>query len=207
MFKEANTEGDSSPAEADSPKVQERTSEELELLVNELDAATTAVADDSNRMRKVLESRIIQDEEKMGKLEEELKNAIIQSEEAHMKHDEVAKKVRQVEGEVERTEEKEKIGEIRIQELEKDLRVVENNQKSLEMSVEKANQREASYKEQIKTLSVKLKQVESRVEISEKFALKLQTEVIVKKIYIPSLLLDFLVANLLLLTQLKLCLI
>merc|ERR1711990_730760 len=39
---------------------------------NKLDKAATA-GDDSDRMRKVLENRVIQDEERMGKLEEELK--------------------------------------------------------------------------------------------------------------------------------------
>merc|ERR1711992_94674 len=41
---------------------------------NKLDKAATA-GDDSDRTRKVLENRAIQDEERMGKLEEELKNA------------------------------------------------------------------------------------------------------------------------------------
>merc|ERR1711972_340418 len=41
---------------------------------NKLDKAATA-ADDSDRMRKVLENRATQDEERMGKLEEELKSA------------------------------------------------------------------------------------------------------------------------------------
>merc|ERR1711990_1116977 len=43
--------------------------------------AATA-ADDSDRMRKVLESRANQDEERMGKLEEELKAARTQAEDA-----------------------------------------------------------------------------------------------------------------------------
>ena len=188
MFKEANTEGDSSPAEADSPKVQERTSEELELLVNELDAATTAVDDDSDCMRTVLESRIIQDEERIGKLEEELRNVKRKSEEADMKRDKVAKKVRQVEREVERTEERERVGEQRIEDLEETLRVAENNKKSLEMSEQKANEKVNRHKEDIKTLSARMKQAESRTEILEESVQKLQTKVILQEIYIPSFL-------------------
>merc|ERR1711879_885976 len=53
---------------------------------NKLDKAATA-GDDSDRMRKVLENRAIQDEERMGKLEEELKNARNQAEEAHCHHE------------------------------------------------------------------------------------------------------------------------
>merc|ERR1712038_1156552 len=57
---------------------------------NKLDKAATA-GDDSDRMRKVLENRAIQDEERMGKLEEELKNARNQAEEADKQYDEVQK--------------------------------------------------------------------------------------------------------------------
>merc|ERR1712203_1344276 len=53
---------------------------------NKLDKAATA-GDDSDRMRKVLENRAIQDEERMGKLEEELKNARNQAEEADKQYD------------------------------------------------------------------------------------------------------------------------
>merc|ERR1711978_869609 len=111
-------------------------------------------------MRKVLESRAQQDEERMAKLEEELKGARYQ-----------------VEGELERTEERAETGEIKIIELEEELRVVANNLKSLEVSEEKANQREASYKEQIKTLTAKLKQAEARAEFAERSVQKLQKEV------------------------------
>merc|ERR1712173_201404 len=103
---------------------------------NKLDKAATA-GDDSDRMRKVLENRAIQDEERMGKLE----------------------------------------GELKIIELEEELRVVATNLKSLEVSEDKANQREASYKEQIKTLTAKLKQAEARAEFAERSVQKLQKEV------------------------------
>merc|ERR1712112_283639 len=53
--------------------------DKLLLASQKLDKAATA-ADDSDRMRKVLESRANQDEERMGKLEEELKAARNQAE-------------------------------------------------------------------------------------------------------------------------------
>merc|ERR1711913_243570 len=46
--------------------------DKLLLATQKLDKAATA-ADDSDRMRKVLESRAVQDEERMTKLEEELR--------------------------------------------------------------------------------------------------------------------------------------
>jgi chromosome segregation ATPase len=113
--------------------------DKLLLATQKLDKAATA-AGDSARMRKVLESRALQDEERMGKLEEELNGARNQAEDADKKYDEIAKRLQQVEGELERAEERAEVGEIKIVKLEEELRVV-------------ANQREVSYKEQIKTLS------------------------------------------------------
>ena len=150
--------------------------DKLLLATQKLDKAATA-ADDSDRMRKVLEARAVQDEERMGKLEEELKGARNQAEDADKKYDEVQKRLQQVESELERAEERAETGEMKIIELEEELRVVANNLKSLEVSEEKSNQRESSYKEQIKSLTAKLKQAEARAEFAEKSVQKLQTEV------------------------------
>merc|ERR1712209_302873 len=108
---------------------------------------------------------------------EELKAVRTQAEDADKKYDEVQKKLVQTEADLERTEERAEVGEIKIVELEEELRVVANNLKSLEVSEEKANQREASNKEQIKTLTAKLKQAEARAEFAEKSVQKLQKEV------------------------------
>merc|ERR1712154_750120 len=59
----------------------EKCEDKLLQATNKLDKAATA-ADDSDRMRKVLENRAVQDEERMSKLEEELKSARNQAEEA-----------------------------------------------------------------------------------------------------------------------------
>merc|ERR1719462_409943 len=141
----------------------ENTEDRLLLASQKLDKAATAV-DDSDRMRKVLESRAVQDEEMMAKLEEELKEVRNQAEDADKKYDEVARKLLQVEADLERAE----VGETKILELEEELRVVANNLRSLEVSEEKANVREKSYKEQIKALTSKLKQAEARAEFAEK---------------------------------------
>merc|ERR1711988_1048531 len=103
----------------------EKCEDKLLVATNKLDKAATA-ADDSDRMRKVLENRAIQDEERMGKLEEELKSARNQAEEADRKYEEVQKRLQQVEGDLERAEERAETGEIII-ELEEELRVVANN--------------------------------------------------------------------------------
>merc|ERR1711885_60584 len=66
--------------------------DKLLLATQKLDKSATA-ADDSDRMRKVLESRAQQDEERMAKLEEELKDARNQAEDADKKYDEVQKRL------------------------------------------------------------------------------------------------------------------
>merc|ERR1711982_130147 len=112
----------------------EKCEDKLLIATNKLDKAATA-GDDSDRMRKVLENRAVQAEERA------------------------------------------ETGEMKIIELEEELRVVATNLKSLEVSEDKANQGEASYKEQIKSLTAKLKQAEARAEFAERSVQKLQKEV------------------------------
>merc|ERR1712211_111236 len=132
--------------------------------VAKLDKAATA-ADDSERARKVFQSKADEDEKRITGLEKELKEAREKAEAADAHYDDVAKKLATCESELEKAEERAETGETKIMELEEELRVVANNLKSLEVAEEKANQREKTYKEQIKTLSAKLKQAEARAEL------------------------------------------
>ena len=68
-------------------------------------------------------------------------------------------------------------GEMKIMELEEELKVVASNLKSLEVSEEKANKREIANKEQVKTLTAKLKQAVARADFAERSVLKLNMEV------------------------------
>nr|XP_045617619.1 tropomyosin isoform X4 [Procambarus clarkii]XP_045617621.1 tropomyosin isoform X4 [Procambarus clarkii] len=154
----------------------ERSEERLNTATTKLAEASQA-ADESERMRKVLENRSLSDEERMDALENQLKEARFLAEEADRKYDEVARKLAMVEADLERAEERAETGESKIVELEEELRVVGNNLKSLEVSEEKANQREEAYKEQIKTLANKLKAAEARAEFAERSVQKLQKEV------------------------------
>merc|ERR1711872_998119 len=135
--------------------------DKLLLATQKLDKAATA-SDDSDRMRKVFESRAVQDEERMSKLEDELKDIRTKAEDADKQYDEVSKKLQLTESELERTEERAEMNEMKIVDPEEELKVVATNLKSLEVAEEKANKREESYKEQIKTLTAKLKQAEAR---------------------------------------------
>merc|ERR1712060_395902 len=109
----------------------EKTEEKMVAAVAKLDKAATA-SDDSERAKKVFQSKADEDEKRITALEKELKEAREKAEAADNHYDEVAKKLATCESE-----------------LEKELRVVANNLKSLEVAEEKANQREKTYKEQI----------------------------------------------------------
>ncbi|KAK0426085.1 hypothetical protein QR680_009531 [Steinernema hermaphroditum] len=111
------------------------------------------------RVRKVMENRSFQDEERANQVEGQLKEAQMLAEEADRKYDEVARKLAMVEADLERAEERAEAGENKIVELEEELRVVGNNLKSLELSEEKALEREETFEEQIRQLDTRLKEV------------------------------------------------
>merc|ERR1711992_492804 len=125
----------------------ENTETKFVLGSQKLDKAATT-ADDSDRMKKVLENRAADDEKMM-----------------------------ETERNLEVSDERASVGEFKIIELEEELKVVANNLRSLEVSEDKANKRESHYKEEIKRLPVKLKQSETRSEFAERSVLKLQKEV------------------------------
>merc|ERR1711874_715804 len=120
--------------------------------VAKLDKAATA-SDDSERAKKVFQSKADEDEKRITALEKELKEAREKAEAADATYDDVAKKLATCEGDLEKAEERADVGEDKIIELEEELRVVAN------------------------TLSAKLKQAEARAEFAEKSVQKLQKEV------------------------------
>merc|ERR1712037_37576 len=130
----------------------EMTEEKMVAAVAKLDKAGTA-ADDSERAKKVFQSKADEDEKRIIAQEKDLKEAREKAEAADATYDEVAKKLATCESDLEKAEERADVGETKILELEEELRVVANNLKSLEVAEEKANQREKTYKEQIKTLT------------------------------------------------------
>ena len=154
----------------------ETTETKFVLASQKLDKAATT-ADDSDRMKKVLENRATDDEKKLIRLAEELKEAQKQAEDADKCYDETQKKMQETERALEISDERASVGEFKIIELEEELKVVANNLRSLEVSEEKANKRESHYKDEIKRLTVKLKQSETRSEFAERSVGKLQKEV------------------------------
>merc|ERR1712150_261352 len=129
----------------------ENTETKFVLGSQKLDKAATT-ADDSDRMKKVLENRAADDEKKLVRLAEEVDKM----------YDETQKKMMETERNLEVSDERASVGEFKIIKLEEELKVVANNLRSLEVSEDKANKRESHYKEEIKRLTVKLKQTETR---------------------------------------------
>merc|ERR1711909_261131 len=118
----------------------EKTEEKMVAAVSKLDKAGTA-ADDSERAKKVFQSKADEDEKRITLLEKDLKEAREKAEAADTTYDEVAKKLATCETDLEKAEERADVGETKILELEEELKVVANNLKSLEVAEEKANQR------------------------------------------------------------------
>merc|ERR1740128_1555772 len=101
----------------------------MTLAVQKLDKAETA-CDDNDRLRKVIESKAALDDDRMQKLEGELKDMRQRCEDADNKYDEIQKKVNQTEADLEKAEVRGEVGEFKIIEMEEELRVVANNLKS-----------------------------------------------------------------------------
>jgi len=135
------------------------------------------MADESEKARKILETRSFADDERIGQLEEQVKEAKYIAEDADRKYDEAARKLAITEVDFERVESRLEAGEAKITELEEELRVVGNNMKSLEISEQEAAQREESYEDTIRDLTERLKTAEARAAEAERQVSKLQSEV------------------------------
>jgi len=140
-------------------------------------AEASQAADDANRMRKVLDNRAIEQTERIDLLESQLKEARFLAEEADRKYDEVAKKLAQVESDLERAEDRADTGETKIVDLEEELSYCGNTLKSLGNAEEHANARENIYKDKIAFLQKKCKGADARVDFAERTVQKLQKEV------------------------------
>ncbi|CAD5113281.1 DgyrCDS2459 [Dimorphilus gyrociliatus] len=157
--------------------------EDFEQTASRLDSATETLdkasktAEDTERERKLLESRSLADDERIDTLETQLKEAKFIAEDADRKYDEAARKLAITEVDLERAEARLEAAEGKIIELEEELKVVGNNMKSLEISEQEASQREESYEESIRDLTSRLKEAEHRATEAERAVSKLQKEI------------------------------
>merc|ERR1712054_615133 len=98
-----------------------KTEEKMVAAVAKLDKAATA-SDDSERAKKVFQSKADEDEKRIAALEKDLKEAREKAEAADVAYDEVAKKLAQCEADLEKAEERAEVGETKIVDLEEELR-------------------------------------------------------------------------------------
>ena len=87
---------------------------------SKLDKASTA-CDDSERAKKVFQSKADEDEKRITTLEKDLKEAREKAEAADTTYGEVAKKLATCESDLEKAEERADVGETKILELEEEL--------------------------------------------------------------------------------------
>merc|ERR1711937_233415 len=110
------------------------TTEERILLAQEKFAEASEAREDSDRGRKVLESRCALDAERIKKLEQQLQEAQMVAEDSDKKYDQVSQKLSALEVEAERADDRLSDDQARIMELTEEYKVVADNMESLEAS-------------------------------------------------------------------------
>lgn len=136
-------------------------SEKIRLTEIRLETVTQGV-DESERIKKMLEHRAMTDNERIKALEAQLKEARNGADESDHKYDEVSRKLADVEDDLERAEERANTGEVKIGELEEELKVVSNNVKSLGVAEEKSLEKQEIYEGTISSLTIKLQEVREK---------------------------------------------
>merc|ERR1711955_4753 len=126
--------------------------------------------------RKILEAKSFVNDERMDALEENIGIAREVALRSQRNAEEVARKLAMTQTDFERTTEKAKEAEAKIQELEEQLNVVSQNMKTLELSEVNALKRHEMAEEKIRDLTMNLKFTEIQAAAAEREAAKLQQE-------------------------------
>jgi len=139
-------------------------------------AEAAAEAEQVEIKRKVLEAKGFVNDERMDSLEEAIGTAQAIALTSSRNAEEVARKLGMTQVELDRTMEKAKEAETKIQELEEQLNVVGQNMKTLELSETNALKRHEDAEEKIRDLILNLKFTEIQAAAAEREAAKLQQE-------------------------------
>jgi len=139
-------------------------------------AEAAAEAEQVEIKRKVLEAKSFVNDERMDSLEEAIGTAQAIALTSSRNAEEVARKLGMTQVELDRTMEKAKEAETKIQELEEQLNVVGQNMKTLELSETNALKRHEDAEEKIRDLILNLKFTEIQAAAAEREAAKLQQE-------------------------------
>merc|ERR1712025_1006222 len=153
------------------------TTEERILMAQEKFAEASEAREDSDRGRKVLESRCALDAERMKKLEQQSQEAQMIAEDSDKKYDQVSQKLSALEVEAERADDRLSDDQARIMELTEEYKVVADNMESLEASEAVALAKEESFEEIIRDLTQRLKDAETRASEGEKLTSTLAKDI------------------------------
>merc|ERR1712126_491852 len=138
--------------------------------LNEAAAAAEAV----EIQRKILEAKSFVNDERMDTLEENIETARDVAQKSTRNAEEVSRKLAMTQVEFDRTTDKAKEAEQKIDELEEQLNVVGQNMKTLELSETNALKRHEEAEEKIRDLIINLKFAEIQAAAAEREAAKLQ---------------------------------
>jgi len=139
-------------------------------------AEAAAAAEAVEIQRKILEAKSFVNDERMDTLEENIETAREVALKSTRNAEEVARKLSMTQVEFDRTTEKAKEAEVKIDDLEQQLNVVGQNMKTLELSETQALKRHEEAEEKIRDLILNLKFAEIQAAAAEREAAKLQQE-------------------------------
>jgi len=139
-------------------------------------AEAASAADAVEIQRKILEAKSFVNDERMDTLEENIETARDVALRSTKNADEVARKLAMTQVEFDRTTDKAKEAEQKIDVLEEQLNVVGQNMKTLELSETQALKRHEEAEEKIRDLTMNLKFAEIQAAAAEREAAKLQQE-------------------------------
>lgn len=158
--------------EEETARVQERLDEVCSKLTT-----VEKSAEDNERQRKILEANSFSNEEKMELQEVQLTEAKTIAEDADRKYEEVVRKCRMVEQELERVVDKAEEFEGKSHEFETRLDADRQKLKELEELASKNGEQEDIFEEQVRKLAANLSNEESRAEFAERTVDKLESTI------------------------------
>jgi len=139
-------------------------------------AEAAASAEAVEIQRKILEGKSFVNDERMDTLEENIEVSREVALKSSRNAEEAARKLGMTQVEFDRTNEKCKEAEVKIDELEQQLNVVGQNMKTLELSETNALKRHEEAEEKIRDLTLNLKFAEIQAAAAEREAAKMQQE-------------------------------
>jgi len=139
-------------------------------------AEAASAADAVEIQRKILEAKSFVNDERMDTLEENIETARDVAQKSTRNAEEVSRKLAMTQVEFDRTTDKAKEAEQKIDVLEEQLNVVGQNMKTLELSETQALKRHEESEEKIRDLTMNLKFAEIQAAAAEREAAKLQQE-------------------------------